>query len=656
MTDHSPMPPADHDPEVAHIARTGISVPVILASIFACFLGIAVTFLASEVRVNEDLGRRIVDAGHKLTVPVLQTGMISLGQAAVLVYDLVRGFVTSPTIADFMTRLSIAAAFPAVVVAGFWSWRLLVGRLGDRGREPETSTEIVLPRERDGGARLGGATVFWTTTFVLFLAGFLPTVVDEVVDGARWSDHGLGFIEAGLVVSGFMIARDANVFDGRLRAFLLAQVRAFIAFVAARFSRAPSGQKPPSTALPSMLVAYRDAIVAHLGEAVRARPSIATPARTTGGGQVGPLGPATIAHAAKLARALDAASLAQWREAVGAFVVDGKGRNVTILDPLSKLHFAFLVEVMSIVQDQGRGVLVIAPQAMAEAYHADLDDAFSIHCRDITQSLWIDVGDSGGNPKDAATIETILFVTDRTLQRRVIEREAKAFAGVVERLGLIVVLDAHLFDLARLRLQLAILFRRTPASDIRVVAHAAAWRGMETELDKIFAATGRRSFRLRIAHAASAPMEAIVVNNCTRARDALLDGFYPAFAQVAVTSSGRPFRSPPSRKEIEPLPLLARVALRPPFAFGLADLSLIDVGLQDTTRRWVQMGSRLDAVDPIAASPPKEGEPPGKEASVSQLMEDLYARRSTRPNPDTTARLLFVQDRANLIDVLTSIG
>ena len=32
---------------------------------------------------------------------------------------------------------------------------------------------------------------------------------------------------------------------------------------------------------------------------------------------------------------------------------------------------------------------------------------------------------------DAATIETILFVTDRMLQRRMIEREAKAFAGVV---------------------------------------------------------------------------------------------------------------------------------------------------------------------------------------------------------------------------------
>lgn len=640
MTDPSPLPPPNRDPEVARIARAGISVPAILASFLACGAGIFATLAVSELKLNQDLGRLMVDAGGKMVVPFLKTGMIEIGGIAVYIYDQVRLLTASTTLAEILARLTVVAAFLGVAVFGLVAFRLIGHWFGDDGRTPDTADRIVLPRERGGGARLGGGMVFWTTTLLMTFVAGIPDLFDTWVENKHWAFHSVGFVEAGVVVSGFMIASDSNLFDGRLWQMLRAW---FLRFV----SRWRNDAKPASPPRPApSLVDYRDAIVAHLGDAVRARPVVVMPASPPTPGGATTLGPASLAHAGTLTGTFDEEAATRWHDAVRAFVGDGKGRNVTLLDPLSKLHFAFLIEAMSIVQDQGRGVLVIVPQTMAYSLLADLEDAYSVHCRDITQSMLVDIGDAGGDAKDEATIETVLFVTDRSLQRRVVEREAKAFSGVVERLGLIVVLDAHLFDLTRLRLQLAILFQRAPATDIRVIAHAAAWRGMEAELDKIFTATRRKTIRLRMSRPDTADLETVVVNNCTRARDALLEGFYPAFSAPAITGSGRPFRSAASRKELEPLPLLARVALRPPFAFNVGDLSLIGAGLMDTARRWEQVGSRLEAADP-----PTRGERP-----ASALLGDLYDRRTSRPDPDKPARMLLVQDRANLVDVLISLG
>lgn len=659
-TDHTPLPPPNRDPEVARAARLGISVPAILAAALACVLGIVLTRQLSTLRLDQDFGRLMVDAASRLLSPLPKGLMTFVGELAIVAYDGLRRLTGEQVFADLLVRILVALAFLVVFAVVGEAFGMLRAWFGDAGRSPETPDQIVSPRESGGGARLGGNAVLAATVAVMVLVTYLPALVDGIGAGTRWRHSGVGFVEAGLLAAGVVIATDAWMADGRLWSALWEWWARF-------FARRRRHAAPEPTPVPS-LDAYRSAIDERLATAVRARPTIVLPARPTVLREAPVLGPATRAHAEKLAKALDRSELARWHDAVHRFVADGDGRNIVILDPLSRMHYAFLVEAMSHVQERGRGVLVLTPQATAETHFADLSDAFSIHCRDITQSFWVDVGDGGGSPKDGTTIETILLATDRTLQRRIVERDAEVFAGVVERLGLIVLLDAHLFDLTRLRLQLAILFQRAPATDIRVVAQAAAWRGMESELDRIFAATGRRGVRLPTTRATEARLEALVIENSTRARDALIDGFYRALPADSGTSSGRPYVAPASRKELEPLPILARLALRPPFGFHVGDLALIDADRRDSGRRWLQAGTRLEAAEAAEAakaarvSPPRgeraaaKERPAAEERAASSDLEDLYVRRVSHPDPDARARLLLVQDRTNLIDVLGTLA
>lgn len=641
-------PPRAGDPEAARFTRRGISLIVVLVSAVGCAVGAWLTLLLAEHKEKMDLGELLTAVGAKAVPPILKSGLIELGAWTKAVINLLLDFGFSISAAEITIR--IATWLSSLLILGaMWALaQLLTKVVGSSDAAPRDASEIVSPREPNGGARLGGQAVFAMTSLLVAMLAFVPEIMDEIAGSEHWSFDSVGFVGAGLVYSGTAIAIDAQVFDLKLLKALLEWLLAFFD----RWLNRRIPKPEPILAAPDPAT-FLDDVVTKLGDVVRARPTIVCQARhTTADPRNGSLTPAGQAHARRLKDTFPDDAIDRWTKAVLAFEADGESRNAFILEPLSNIHFAFLAEAMSWVQDRGRGVLVVVPQAIAKNHFADIQTAFEGHCSDITQAVWTDIGDGGGRPKDEATIETVLVATDRSLQRRIVEREADAFAAVVERLGLIVVLDSHLFNLARLQLQLSILLRRTRASDIRVIAHAAPWRGMEGELAKLVAPTGKSGgMRLTMARPRAANLPTVVVNNCARARDALIAGYFSTLSNTSTGTTGRAYRIATALKELEPLPMLARIALRPPYAFPLKDMVLVDTGLRDAKRRWEQVGVRLIAADRAAAADEKSAI-----TDVTPLLEQLFDTRTSAPDPDADARIVFVQDHANLIDVMTTVG
>ncbi|MEZ0211915.1 MAG: hypothetical protein ACAH27_03065 [Xanthobacteraceae bacterium] len=466
--------------------------------------------------------------------------------------------------------------------------------------------EIVLPREPGGGARLSGMMIAaWIGITAALLAG-MPRLFDLMFPSYRWPFWSKGFVSAGLVAAALFIVLDS---------------------IAGR--RGPIGAladpEPEPVAAPPELDRLREDLAAALGPALvelSVDPATSRPA----GGRPAALSGAGEAHLAKLADALSPAERAAWTEAVATF---GRARHhVALFEPLGAVHFAFLVEAMSLAQDAGRGVLVVVPEASARRIVGELKAAFSVHCRDITQAFWVDIGEEGGVAKSPSTLETVLVVTDETLGERLLADEAHDFAKVVERIGLIVLFDAHLFALAQLRLDLALLLQRMPAAEVRVIAHAARRRGMADALADMFTATRRGIEEMALSAGGTGAVSALAFNADVAVRDALLGAFYPLFQA--------------NRDAVEPLPLVARVGLRGSYRLREADLRLVDQGAESSFGRWYKAVTGLLGADP------------GSEP-VLEALRRLFARRSPRLGPDDPAPVVLMQDGANLVDALSHL-
>lgn len=597
-------------PFIAEDGRGGISFSAFFAAVIAILIGALITWLLSSIRSAGDLGGLITEAARRyLGFPLLNQAIQWL-----------KSFMPSNVAAALFLQIVLLLGPLLVTVVSWLVWGAARRLWRSSAQDPPEPGSIVMPRERGGGARLGGWMFALMAALISLAIVLVPRLLDWLLE-ADWLYFSRGFVAAGLTAAASFIAFDSA-------AYWLLQPNV---------ARTPPGKLHTTPDVDGMVAKLREAF--DKGQAPSELISIAVSSApgTDESEAVGP-DPASTAHLKCLGKRSPAERKA-WLRAVRTFHEEPD--NIAVLEPLGDIHFAFFVEIISAVQDRGQSVIVVVPDVSAARVAAELKQAFSQHCGILTQSKWTDIDDGEARNKSSSSLENLLIVTDEKLTEVLSGPNNASFGPELERAGLLLLFDAHLFDLSQLRVDIAILLRKTPHSRLRVVVHAAFWRGMKAAMDEMVSATGRPMSRIEFDAAGDQPMRALVFRNDQQARDALLAAFFPNFDRP------RSFRMA-HRQGLEPLPLVAHSALRGDYSIRSGHLHLIDPEAADFSDRWQSAAFRT-----VGAGSPAGSD----EARLSAMdrLEDVHDGKRIQPDPDSTAPLLLAQDRSNLIGLLATL-
>jgi hypothetical protein len=612
-------------PFVAEDGVGGFSFAAVCAAVAAVALGMGATWIATSAQprssalikqLADGLGR-VRGAGEAIEAVL---GVVAAGLAGV-----------PPGVPGELILLAVFLAIWIVLSLCFLVVRGATKAVA--GRVVKAGTTIDLPREEGGGARVGGWAFMVFTGLLVTCVAIVPPIFDWI-HPAGGERARAGFVTAGLVAAALILAGDS-----------LAKA------VAASAGRrgAPAAERPRADTA---------ALLAELGRALdasRIGPVALAPSRQPAAAAAGTWraedDPAAVRHLDVLRR--QGSDVAAWQRALALAREDedgrGRPRNLFVLEPLGDVHFAFLVEIMAGVQDAGQTVIAVMPAASADRTMADLDQAMSRHSGALTQSHWTYLDARG--PKSSQTLNNLLVFTDETLSKRLLGPDAAFFASELERAGLLVLFDAHLFDLGQMRVEIGMLLNKVPLRRLRVVAHAAPWRGMATTLAEMVSATERRSRTVSLSSGGSRAMTALLFRNDRAARHALLTAHFPGLDGMLRRKGEGAFRG-----SLEPLPLAARHALEGPYHLGANDLQLLDVEALDFRGRWLSVG-RLAAPSGGGRRPPEASRDASQAAMHLEEMhlEDVHTRKLTQPDPDGKAPVLLVQERSNLVYLLTML-
>ncbi len=270
--------------------------------------------------------------------------------------------------------------------------------------------------------------------------------------------------------------------------------------------------------------------------------------------------------------------------------------NVYFEEPLGELHVRALAETVSLAQDEGGATLVLCPDIAYGWVKKSLWRVFREHCTDVTQTWW---GQDDGT-FDPTTIPSLLLVTHEGLQQHILGRSAADFDRVLERLRLIVLIDAHRFDPSLLHQHLALLWMRVPAERVRVIAQGAPRAEARNLHVDLFRATGRTWQEASLRSEAATKLYTLVWDRTHAARDALLNG---------VVASG-------DRHGIDLVPLLLLPALR----LGSESVYL-DAWEWKEEARWAELEDRLQGDVSISKVRTEQQPAFGREPTVA-LIED----------------------------------
>lgn len=281
--------------------------------------------------------------------------------------------------------------------------------------------------------------------------------------------------------------------------------------------------------------------------------------------------------------------------------------NVYFEEPLGELHVRALAETVSLSQDEGGATLVLCPDIAYGWVKKSLWRVFAEHCTDVTQTWW---GQDDGT-FDPTTIPSLLLVTHEGLQQHILGRSAADFDRVLERLRLIVLIDAHRFDPSLLHQHLSLLWMRVPAERVRVIAQGAPRAAARDLHEDLFRATGRTWQEASLRSEAATNLYTLVWDRTRAARDALLNG---------VVAAG-------DRDGIDLVPLLLLPALR----LG-NDCVYLDAWERKEEARWAELEDRLQGG-----------------VSISKV------RTEQQPTFGREPTVVLIEDRGNLHDTLVNL-
>lgn len=286
--------------------------------------------------------------------------------------------------------------------------------------------------------------------------------------------------------------------------------------------------------------------------------------------------------------------------------------NIIFEEPLSDLHYRLLAEAAHLAQDGGGSTLLLCPDIAYRPVRDRLRQTFGPHCPDITQTWWC----QKDGPFDRSQVYSLMLVTEEGLQTHLIGEQADDFRQVLERLRLLIVVDAHRLDPSLLRLHLALLWTRAPAERVRVIVQGAPRQGVTNLYDGLFGETGRSHHPLSLRAQTRSCRHTLVFRNSRTARDALLARYAGASGERTRHYTG-----------IDLVPLILLPVLRDGFpAVHLEPRDVRgrmrwdDLPLRFDSERW--FGSRDLAT--LLKQVPTLSQPEFRDGSIVALIEDRF--------------------------------